>query len=112
MISVTIKFTYITGTSFSKFRLYFQKVFFIINTLSLGTLCAGRVQLFAEAPELFTHDVFQLVVIRKTASSEYILKGAKNMEVGGWGVDSSSCLAETLEIIGLTALVSAHTALN
>jgi hypothetical protein len=44
---------------------------------------AGRVKLFAEASELFTHAVFQFVVIRKTASSECILQGAKKMEVGG-----------------------------
>jgi hypothetical protein len=27
--------------------------------------------------------VFQLIVVRKTASSERILQGAQNMEVGG-----------------------------
>jgi hypothetical protein len=47
------------------------------------TLYAGRVKLFAEASELVTDAVFQLVVVLKTASSERILQGAKNMEVGG-----------------------------
>ena len=47
------------------------------------TLYTGRVKLFAEASNLFTHAVFQLVVVRKTASSECILQGSKKMEVGG-----------------------------
>jgi hypothetical protein len=44
------------------------------------------VKLFAEASELFTQAVFQLVVVvvvRKTASSEFIFRDAKKMEVGG-----------------------------
>ena len=49
--------------------------------------------------------VFMVVVVRKTASSEYILQRAKEMGVrGGWMLnrnsredDSSSCLAETFE---------------
>jgi hypothetical protein len=45
------------------------------------TLYAGRVKLFAEASELFTHAVFQFVVVRKTASLECILEGTKKMEV-------------------------------
>jgi hypothetical protein len=67
------------GTSFSKRRLFFHKVS-IIKTLFpplCETLYAGRVKLFAEASELFTHAVFQLVVIRKTASSECSLQEAK-----------------------------------
>jgi hypothetical protein len=47
------------------------------------TLYAGRVKLFAEASELFTRVVFQLVVGRKTASTEGIIQGPKNMEVEG-----------------------------
>jgi hypothetical protein len=74
------------GTSFTKLRLFFHKVSFIINILPpplREMLNAGRVKLFAEASELFTHAVFQLVVVRKTASSECILQGAKKMDVGG-----------------------------
>jgi hypothetical protein len=41
------------------------------------TLSAGRVKLFAEESELFTHGAFQLVVVRKTASSMRILQEAK-----------------------------------
>jgi hypothetical protein len=44
----------------------------IINTLFPplhDTLYHGRVKLFAEASQLLTHGVFQLVVVRKTASS-------------------------------------------
>jgi hypothetical protein len=46
-----MKFTYIMGTFFTKFRLFFHKVSFIISTLfpSLPkTLYAGRVKVFAE----------------------------------------------------------------
>jgi hypothetical protein len=68
------------GISFTKSKLFFHKVS-IINTLFSSPLCetlyAGRVKLFAEASELFTPAVFQLVVVRKTASSESILQGAK-----------------------------------
>jgi hypothetical protein len=41
-----------------------------------------RETLYAEASELFSHVVFQLVVIRKTASLECILEGAIKMAVG------------------------------
>jgi hypothetical protein len=80
-----MKFTYIVGTSFTKLRLFFYKASFIINTLLpplREALYAGRVKLFAEASELFTHSVFQ-VVFRKTASPECILQGAKKVGVGG-----------------------------
>jgi hypothetical protein len=40
-------------------------------------LCSGGVELFAEASELFTHAVFQLLVVRKKASSRCILQRAK-----------------------------------
>jgi hypothetical protein len=52
------------------------------STFALDAVC-GRVKLFAETSELFTHAVFQLVVVRKTASSECILQGAKKMKDGG-----------------------------
>jgi len=51
-------------------------------SLPLGEkLYAGRLELFAEASEIFTHAVFQHVVDRQTASSECMLQGAKKMEV-------------------------------
>jgi hypothetical protein len=40
-------------------------------------------QVFAEAKQLFKHDVFQLVFIHTTASLEYVLQGAKNWGEGG-----------------------------
>jgi hypothetical protein len=46
-------------------------------------LYAGRLKLSVEASELYTYAVFQFVDVRKTASSECILQGAKKMEVGG-----------------------------
>jgi hypothetical protein len=46
-------------------------------------LYAGCVKLLAEASELFMHTVFQLLIIRKTASSECILQEAKKMKVRG-----------------------------
>ena len=62
----------------------FRKVSFISDTLYARvreTMCVGRVKLYAEASELLTHAVFQLVVFRKTASSECILQGSKKVEV-------------------------------
>jgi hypothetical protein len=112
-------------------------------------LCVRRCLLVAknsaEASELLTDAVFQLVVVGKRTSSEYILQ--RSQEDGSWrvlnrdcredeaeqatplvqlptlctdwfsfwgcperrGLDSSPCLAE---VIVLTALMSAHTALN
>jgi hypothetical protein len=81
-----MKFTYIMGTSLTKLRLFFHKVFFIVDVHfpSLRKmLYAGSVKLFTEASELFTHAVFELVVVRKTASSEFILPGAKRMKSEG-----------------------------
>jgi hypothetical protein len=83
-------------------------------------LYADRVKLFAEASLLFTHAVFQLVVVRKTASSVCILQGAKKMEVGGCSIrtadrmmlDPSFCLVELLEFVVSTTQMSAHIALN
>jgi hypothetical protein len=46
-------------------------------------LHASRVKLFAEASELFTYAVFQLVIICKMESSECILQWAKKMKVRG-----------------------------
>jgi hypothetical protein len=51
-----MKLTYIMSTSFTKSGLFFHKVSFIINPLFpplCETLYAGRVELFAEASELF-----------------------------------------------------------
>ena len=74
------------GTSFTKFTLFFHKVFFTMNTLFAPlreTLCAGFVNFFVEALPLFTHVVFQLVVVRQTAFSESNLQGPKKTEDGG-----------------------------
>jgi hypothetical protein len=46
-------------------------------------LCGGHVTLFAEVCKFFMHAVFQSVIIHKTASLEYVLQGAKKLEVGG-----------------------------
>jgi hypothetical protein len=59
-------------TSFTKFGLFLHKISITINTLFPTfheTLYAAVLIIFAEASELFTHAVFQLVVVRKTASS-------------------------------------------
>jgi len=58
--------THIFGTSFTKLRLFFDKVFFYISTLFpplCETLYACRLTLFAKASEIFTHFLFQLVVV-------------------------------------------------
>jgi N-dimethylarginine dimethylaminohydrolase len=44
-------------------------------------LYAGCLKLFAETTEHFVHARFQLIVLRKTTSSECILQGAKKIEV-------------------------------
>ena len=79
-----MKFAYIMGICFTKFILFSHKVSFIMKPLSLPlgkTLYAGRLELFAEAPEIYTHALFQHVVDRQTASSECMLQEAKKMEV-------------------------------
>lgn len=50
------------------------------------TLYAGRVKFFAEESKHFTHVVFYVVIIRKTASSECILQWTKRMEVAGCSI--------------------------
>lgn len=45
--------------------------------------CMPVAYLFAEVQQRFTHATSQLVVVRKTASSECVFQGAKKMEVGG-----------------------------
>lgn len=126
------------GCIFTKFSSFSHKVYFIINTLFpplLQTLCVGRVKLSAAASEIFRHAVFQLVVVvRKRASSECILRGSKRWKSKGaklglgrmrenrllhccsclrcavWcchvggGLDSSSCLATPFKFIILTFL--------
>jgi len=76
-----ISYTFVT-----EFKLFFHKVS-IINTLFLPTLSetqdAGRVKVYAEASELFTHAVFQLVILRKTASSEFILHRTRGCKTVG-----------------------------
>ena len=111
------------GASFTKFRLFFHNIFFIINTLfpTLHVKTHARcVKVYAETSEMFTHAVFQLVVARKTASSECVLQGAKEMEEGGCQIGTevrmrtwlNFFLVENLEVIFLVYLVSAHIALN
>ena len=73
------------GYIFYKVEIFFLKLSFIINILFplffCETLYAGRLKLFAEVSKLFSHLVFHLVVVRKTASSEYIFQGAKELEI-------------------------------
>jgi hypothetical protein len=45
---------------------------------------AGLVKLLPEVLELLTCAVFQLFILHKMASLEFILEGAKNAEVRGW----------------------------
>jgi hypothetical protein len=83
-----MQFTYMKGTSFANLKLLLHKVYFIINTLLFPSLhkklYARTVKSFADTSEIFTHAVFQLVVVvGKTASSECILQGATKTEVGG-----------------------------
>jgi len=85
------------GTSFTKLRTFFYKVFFIINTLSSALhemLYAHHIKLFTEALELFMHIAFQLTVILKIASVEYCLQGAEYMEVRGCKVGNVGRMKE------------------
>lgn len=78
-----ITFTYILGTSFTEFRLFFHKISYINNMVFptfRETLYAGSVKLFAESSELSTHFVFQLDIVCKTASSECIFQGPKGLK--------------------------------
>ena len=71
------------GTSFTKVRLFFHKVVFIINTLVSSlhvVLYAGISKLSAEASELF---VFQLIIFCKTALPECVLQGARHIKSVG-----------------------------
>jgi len=81
-----MKFTKTMDTYFTKLRLFFHNVSFIINTPfpPLREMPgASHVQLFAEVSELFTLAVFQLDIIHKISSFVYILQEAKKLEVGG-----------------------------
>ena len=63
------------GTFFTKFKLFFHQVSFIINTLFPPLhpiLYAGHIKLFADTSELFTHTVSQLTAVCKTVSLEWI----------------------------------------
>jgi hypothetical protein len=73
------------GTSCKNGIIFLQSILYvnIIFPSLCETLYTGRVNLFAETSELFTHAVFQLVVGSKITSSESILQGAKKMVVGG-----------------------------
>ena len=79
-----------------KIDIFPQSLHYKLNFPTLPEkLNAGSVELFAEASELFTHAVFQLVVVLKMASSEYILQGAqKKMEVGGCKIGTEGRMRE------------------
>ena len=53
------------------------------------TLCASHINPIDEASRFFRHTVFQLVVFRKTASSECILQETKKMEVEGYYIGTA-----------------------
>jgi hypothetical protein len=59
-------------------------------------LCVGRCMPVAEASELFTHAVFRLLVIHKSASLEFVLQGAKSMEVGGCWIGTVGSMRENI----------------
>jgi hypothetical protein len=68
------------GTSLATLRLFFHKVSFIINTffpLLCEMLYTGHMKLFAEASQLFTRVVFQLVIIHTKATLGCINQRAK-----------------------------------
>jgi hypothetical protein len=89
VITIIIKLARITGTSYTKLRLFLHKVSSIISTLFPTLhemLNAGQLKLFLEALGLITYAVFKLIIACKTASSECILQGPKRwkLEVLNW----------------------------
>ena len=68
------------GTFFTKLKLFFHKVSFIINTLFppfQEMLYAGHLKLYAEVSEHLTHALFQLIVTWKMECLNSILHGTK-----------------------------------
>lgn len=64
LITLTMKYTYVMSTAFTKLRLFFPQILLSYQQTFpplCETLLAGCVKVFAEALELFTHAVFQLV---------------------------------------------------
>ena len=63
-------FKYIKNTPFTKLTLFFRRLLHYRRTFQplRETLCAGGLELFGEASELFTHAVLQPVVVRSSAS--------------------------------------------
>jgi hypothetical protein len=74
--------SYTVITSVMQFNIIVGTLFFFPPLPQ--TLYASYLKLFADAPELLTHVVFQLVVVSESASSEGVLQGAIKMEVGGY----------------------------
>ena len=73
------------GTSFTELKLYLREAPFVISSHISPlheTLYACRVEPFAEASEIFARAVCHFAVVCET-SSERILQGAENVEVGG-----------------------------
>jgi hypothetical protein len=82
LITVIMRFTYITGTFFTKLILFFHKVSFITNILfaPLQEMYASHLKLFAAVSELFRHTMFQPVIIFKMVSPVSILQGTKKVK--------------------------------
>jgi hypothetical protein len=77
-----MKFTYIMGTFFTKFKLLFHQVSFIINTLFPPLhqmLYASHIKIFADTSELFIHTVFQLIrCVQNSILGMNLLEGQKD----------------------------------
>jgi len=58
------------------------------------TQYTGRINPFVETSKFFVHTVFQFVVFRKTASSEFILQEAKKTEVEGYYIGTVAKMRE------------------
>jgi hypothetical protein len=74
------------GNFFTKLRLFFSKVLFIINTIFSPlpeTLLAGCGELFAEASEFIMYALLQLVVLGTAVSTEYFLQRTKRRKSEG-----------------------------
>jgi hypothetical protein len=119
-----MKFTYVVGTFFTKFRLFFHSLLHYRHTFSPmhEALYAGRVKFFAAASERFTwarcisgrrRSQYGVLGMHPSGSSKWRKSEGAKLELQVvWGLDSSSRLAELFAFIVLTTLMSAHIAVK
>lgn len=138
---VIIKCTHITGACFSKLRWWFHSVIFIINIhfppllvtpfAGLNRRSSSRTVYFISSSTARTGSSECIFLVSQNYGSRRVLirdcreyKGEQSTPLSQlpplcavWrclsgGIDPTSCLAEPLEFLVLTSLMSAHIAVN